>query len=90
MMLRILISVALALALSWIALVLFILPARPRGSLLQEALRLLPDTLWCCDRSCAVQGRKHWPGTPDGLAALWRAARLPGSPSDGAPPPAPR
>jgi hypothetical protein len=23
--------------------------------------------------------RRHWPGTPDGLAALWRAARLPGS-----------
>ena len=24
--------------------------------------------------------RRHWPGTPDGLSALWRAARLPGSP----------
>jgi uncharacterized membrane protein YkvA (DUF1232 family) len=21
--------------------------------------------------------RRHWPGTADGLAALWRAARLP-------------
>jgi len=24
--------------------------------------------------------RRHWPGSPEGLAALWRAARLPGSP----------
>jgi uncharacterized membrane protein YkvA (DUF1232 family) len=24
--------------------------------------------------------RRHWPGTPDGLAALWRLARLPGEP----------
>jgi hypothetical protein len=21
--------------------------------------------------------RRHWPGTPDGLAAQWKAARLP-------------
>ncbi len=24
--------------------------------------------------------RRHWPGTPKGLAALWRIARLPGDP----------
>lgn len=24
--------------------------------------------------------RRHWPGTRDGLAALWRLARLPGEP----------
>lgn len=24
--------------------------------------------------------RRHWPGTTDGLAALWRLARLPGDP----------
>ena len=24
--------------------------------------------------------RRHWPGTRDGLTALWRVARLPGSP----------
>jgi uncharacterized membrane protein YkvA (DUF1232 family) len=24
--------------------------------------------------------RQHWPGTKDGLAALWRLARLPGEP----------
>jgi uncharacterized membrane protein YkvA (DUF1232 family) len=28
--------------------------------------------------------RRHWPGTPEGLAALWKVARLPGSPT---PPP---
>ncbi len=24
--------------------------------------------------------RRHWPGTPEGLAAVWRVARLPGDP----------
>jgi uncharacterized membrane protein YkvA (DUF1232 family) len=24
--------------------------------------------------------RRHWPGTPEGLAALWRLAGLPGEP----------
>jgi uncharacterized membrane protein YkvA (DUF1232 family) len=24
--------------------------------------------------------RRHWPGTPEGLAVLWRVARLPGAP----------
>jgi uncharacterized membrane protein YkvA (DUF1232 family) len=28
----------------------------------------------------AVAG--HWPGTPDGLAALWRVCRLPGQPPE--------
>jgi uncharacterized membrane protein YkvA (DUF1232 family) len=26
--------------------------------------------------------RRHWPGTPVGLEALWRLARLPGAPGD--------
>jgi uncharacterized membrane protein YkvA (DUF1232 family) len=26
--------------------------------------------------------RRHWPGTADGLASLWRLARLPGRPDD--------
>jgi uncharacterized membrane protein YkvA (DUF1232 family) len=26
--------------------------------------------------------RRHWPGTPEGLEALWRLARLPGDPDD--------
>lgn len=132
---RILISIALAIVLSWAVLVLFLVLARPKSSLLTEALRLLPDTLRLLRRLAAdatlprgvrvrlwllfaylalpfdlipdfipVIGyaddaiivavvlrsvvrragpnavRRHWAGTPDGLAALWRAARLPGAP----------
>ena len=132
-----LLSVALALALSWAALVAFLVGFRPKGSLLNEALRLLPDTirllrrlatdatlptgvrvrLWLLfaylafpfdlvpdfvpvigyaddaiivavvlrsvvRRAGADAVRRHWPGTPDGLAALWRAARLPGAPCE--------
>lgn len=40
-----LISVAAALLLAWLALVVVLLIARPRGGLLREALRLLPDVL---------------------------------------------
>ncbi|WP_410622500.1 YkvA family protein [Amycolatopsis sp. cmx-8-4] len=40
-----LITVAAALLLSWIALVLVLAIARPRGGLLTEALRLLPDVV---------------------------------------------
>ena len=118
--------------LSWGVLVLFLVLARPKGLLLREALRLLPDTLGLLRRLatdptlargvrvrlwllfaylaspidiipdfipvigyaddaiivCAVLRavvrragpdaiRRNWPGTPEGLAALWRAARLP-------------
>lgn len=45
MTLRILISVASALVIAWLFLVVLLIVARPPGSLLQEALRLLPDTL---------------------------------------------
>jgi uncharacterized membrane protein YkvA (DUF1232 family) len=31
-------------------------------------------------RAGADAVRRHWPGTPEGLAALWRFARLPGDP----------
>lgn len=31
-------------------------------------------------RAGADAVRRHWPGTPEGLAALWRLARLPGDP----------
>jgi uncharacterized membrane protein YkvA (DUF1232 family) len=31
-------------------------------------------------RAGADAVRRQWPGTPDGLAALWRVAGLPGSP----------
>ena len=130
---RIVVGGAIGLACVWAALALFLLVARPRTALLQEALRLLPDTLrllrrlavdsalprsarfrlWllfaylampidvipdfipvigylddailvCLVLRSVVRRagpdaiRRHWPGTADGLAALWRAAGLPG------------
>lgn len=42
---RMLLGVILALLATWGALVLFLVLARPKGSLLQEAIRLLPDVL---------------------------------------------
>lgn len=44
-MLKILISVAIALFVSWLLLVVGLLIVQPRGNLLQEALRILPDVL---------------------------------------------
>lgn len=38
-------GVAAALLLAWLALVVVLLAVRPRGGLLREALRLLPDVL---------------------------------------------
>lgn len=38
-------GVAAALVLAWVALVVVLLVVRPRGGLLREALRLLPDVL---------------------------------------------
>lgn len=119
------------LAASWLALVVALLLGRPRGNLLAEAVRLLPDTLrllrslaldpslprgvrvrlWLLFAYLAVPFdlvpdflpvigyaddailvalvlrsvvrragpdalRRHWSGTPDGLAALWRLAGL--------------
>jgi uncharacterized membrane protein YkvA (DUF1232 family) len=45
MLLRVLLAVGVALALTWVALAIALLVARPKGSLLAEALRLLPDVL---------------------------------------------
>jgi uncharacterized membrane protein YkvA (DUF1232 family) len=42
---RLLVAVAIGLAGLWLVLVLALLVARPRGGLLREAVRLLPDTL---------------------------------------------
>ena len=42
---RIVIGAAVGLAVGWVILVAALLLARPRGSLLREAARLLPDTL---------------------------------------------
>jgi hypothetical protein len=47
---RWLLAVALALAACWLMLVAFVLIVRPRGLLVQEALRILPDTLRLCRR----------------------------------------
>jgi uncharacterized membrane protein YkvA (DUF1232 family) len=45
MLLRGLLAVGVALAFTWVALVIALLVARPKGLLLAEALRLLPDVL---------------------------------------------
>lgn len=133
---RMLGGAAIALLLSWGVLIVYLTAARPRGSLLAEALRLLPDTVRLLRRLAADRAlprdvrvriglllaylalpfdlipdfipvlgyaddailvcvvlrsavrragaaavTRHWPGTPDGLSALWRAARLPGEPA---------
>jgi uncharacterized membrane protein YkvA (DUF1232 family) len=130
---RVLIAIGIALTLAWLALVAFLLVARPRGSLFREAFRILPDTLrllrrlasdaslprglrirlWlllgylampidlvpdfipivgyaddaiivaAVLRSVVRRAGKeavcrHWPGTEEGLAALWRVASLEG------------
>ncbi|HET9594350.1 MAG TPA: YkvA family protein [Anaeromyxobacteraceae bacterium] len=130
-MLRLLLAAAVGLAALWLALVVALLVARPRGGLLREAIRLVPDTLVLLRRLAAdarlgrgvrvrlglllaylampfdvipdfvpVLGyaddaiavalvlravvrragldavRRHWPGTPDGFAALCRAFGL--------------
>jgi uncharacterized membrane protein YkvA (DUF1232 family) len=128
---RILVAVAIGLAVAWLVLVVALLVARPRGGLLREAVRLVPDTLRLLKR-LATDGslprgvrvrlwllfaylaipidlvpdfipvlgyaddailvvlvlravvrragpeaiRRHWTGTPDGLAALARAAGI--------------
>ncbi|MEQ0558141.1 YkvA family protein [Amycolatopsis sp. NEAU-NG30] len=41
----VLIGIAAALLLAWLVLIVALLAARPRGGLLREALRLLPDVL---------------------------------------------
>jgi uncharacterized membrane protein YkvA (DUF1232 family) len=126
-----LIGLAVAVLVTWLALVLALAAVRPRGGLLREALRLLPDLLRLVRRLAAdrdlprgvrirlalllaylalpidlipdfipVLGyaddaivvaavlrsvvrhagleplRQHWPGTPDGFAALVRLAGL--------------
>jgi uncharacterized membrane protein YkvA (DUF1232 family) len=130
-----LLSAAISLSVAWLLLIVVLLSVRPKGSLVQEAMRLLPDVLrllrrLATDRSlpkgvririwlvfaylatpidlvpdflpvigyaddaiivCAVLRsivrragpdsiRRHWPGTDNGLAVLWRVAALPGTP----------
>jgi len=45
MIVRALLGLGGALLLAWLALILTVVVARPRGDLLQQALRLLPDLL---------------------------------------------
>ncbi len=133
---RTVLGIALGLAAAWLALAVFLLLARPKGSLLKEALRLIPDTLVLLKRLASDRAlprglrirlwllflylaspidlipdfipvigyvddaiivcfvlrsvvrkagpesvRRHWPGTSDGLATVWRAAGLPGAPT---------
>jgi uncharacterized membrane protein YkvA (DUF1232 family) len=44
-MIDILIDIAIGLAISWLALVIALILIRPRGNVLKEALRILPDVL---------------------------------------------
>jgi uncharacterized membrane protein YkvA (DUF1232 family) len=129
---KILLGATCSMLVAWLLLVVLLFFLRPKGSLVQEAARLLPDVLQLLrrlstDRSlpkgvrirlwllfaylampidlvpdflpvigyaddaiivCAVLRsivrragpdsiRRHWPGTQDGLAVLWRAAALP-------------
>jgi uncharacterized membrane protein YkvA (DUF1232 family) len=122
---RVLIGIAIAIVVSWIALVIALLLVRPKGNLMTEAIRLLPDLIRLLHRLAAdrtlptgvrvrlwlllaylalpidlipdfipVIGyaddaiivaavlrsvvrkaglaaiQRHWPGTPDGCAAL--------------------
>lgn len=48
-----LIGVASALLLAWLALIIVLILVRPRGGLLREALRLLPDVLRLIHRLAA-------------------------------------
>ena len=130
-----LIALAGALVVSWLALVAYVWVARPDARSAREAARLLPDVvrllralaadrsigrgvrarLWLIlvylalpmdlvpdvipvvgylddvvivaavlrsvvRRAGAEAVRRHWPGTSEGLAALWRVTRLPGEP----------
>ena len=128
---KILIGVGVALGITWLALVVFLVLARPAGGVLKESLRILPDTLrllhrlatdrttpWgirvrlglllaylampidvvpdfipvigyaddvviiaatlrsVVRRAGPAAVASHWPGTPDGLAVLWRLVRV--------------
>lgn len=131
MFLRVLIGIGIAMAAAWVILMLYLLLARPKGPVLKEAMRLLPDTLRLLKRlatdrrvppgvrvrlwllfaylampfdlvpdfipvigyaddaiivAAALRSvvrragpeviRRSWPGSEEGLAALWRLAKL--------------
>jgi uncharacterized membrane protein YkvA (DUF1232 family) len=133
--LRVGIGIVVALVLVWTTLIVALILLRPKGGLLREAIRILPDTirllrrlatdrsirfgvrarLWLlfvylaipidlipdfvpvlgyADDAIIVAAvlrsvvrragpdavRRNWPGTSDGLASVWKLARLEGSP----------
>ena len=135
-MLKIAAGVLIGLGVVWATLVIALLLLRPKGGLLKEAMRLLPDTLrllrrlavdkkitrsvrarlWLlfvylampidlipdfipvigyADDAIIVAAvlrsvvrragpeaiRRNWPGTPGGLATVWRLAGLAGTPA---------
>lgn len=63
-----LLGVAAGLVLAWVALILALVVARPRGGLLREALRLLPDLLRLLPRLAADRSLPR--GVRAGLALL--------------------
>jgi uncharacterized membrane protein YkvA (DUF1232 family) len=56
---RILLGVGIGLAAAWLVLVLALFIVRPKGSLLKEAMRLLPDTLRLLRRLAADRELAH-------------------------------
>src|SRR5262249_7120026 len=68
-----LIGVAAALVLAWIASVIALAIARPRGGLLQEAVRILPDTLRLIHRLAADETRPPGVRMRLGLLMLYLA-----------------
>ena|SRR5215831_10564782 len=138
---RVLIGIAIAVAVSWIALVIAVLLVKPKGNLMTEAIRLLPDLirllrrlaadrtnptgirvrLWLlfaylalpidlipdfipiigyADDAIIVAAvlrsvvrkaglpavQRHWPGTPDGFAALAGLTGIASGPKSQQPP----
>jgi hypothetical protein len=65
-----LLGIAAGLLVAWVALIVALVIVRPRGGLVREALRLLPDVLRllprCCGRSPATRGSQRLSAT--GLA----------------------
>jgi uncharacterized membrane protein YkvA (DUF1232 family) len=68
-----LIGIGAALLLSWVALVVALLVVRPRGGLLREALRLLPDVLRLVRRLAADRSLPRGVRTRLGLLMVYLA-----------------
>lgn len=68
-----LISLGAALLLSWLVLVIALLALRPRGNLLKEALRLLPDLLRLIRRLAADKSLPRGVRTRLALLAVYLA-----------------